>query len=122
MAQQLQAPKPCSDLSPSKAPAATVKIYYLHSRMAGPLPGWDRHLARIRAMGFSHVCLPPPFAPGRNGDAFLTDRHDAADPVLGIDGTAADAIATDSAMATATRTAAARGLLGRPWNNWRPQL
>jgi starch synthase (maltosyl-transferring) len=93
MAQQLQAPKPCSNLSPAKATSATVKIYYLHSRMAGPLAGWDHHLERIRSMGFSHVCLPPLFAPDRNGDVLLSDCHDVTDPVLGIDGSPADAIA-----------------------------
>ena len=33
-------------------------------------------------MGFSHVCLGPIFAPAANGDIFLTDDFERADPAL----------------------------------------
>jgi starch synthase (maltosyl-transferring) len=67
---------------PSPAP---LRIYYLHPRLAGPLSGWDRHFERIRRMGFDHVCVTPPFAPGPDGDPFLTGQHDRPDPTLGVD-------------------------------------
>ena len=39
-------------------------------------------------MGFSHVCLGPIFAPASNGDIFLTDDFERADPALEPNGDA----------------------------------
>ena len=71
---------------------APPKIYYLHYPMIGALADWPRHLARCRAMGFDYIAIPPPFAPGRRGNPFLTDDFAVPHPALGL-GTGADAIA-----------------------------
>ena len=68
------------------------KIYHLHPLVAGRWSGWSGHFARIRAMGFDHVCAAPPFAPGENGDIFVTADHERLNPVLGWDGSADDGL------------------------------
>jgi starch synthase (maltosyl-transferring) len=45
-------------------------------------PRWDKICARCREVGFDYVALPPPFAPGPRGDAFLTGDIEFAHPVL----------------------------------------
>jgi starch synthase (maltosyl-transferring) len=67
---------------------APPAIYYLHPLLAGPLSTWNRHLERCRVMGFSHLLLAPPFAPGRSGDVFLTADFTALHPVLATGGAA----------------------------------
>jgi starch synthase (maltosyl-transferring) len=89
MAQQFKAPISSSALtSPSLPPSspAPFKIYYLNQRLAGPTSAWDGQFERVRRMGFDHVCVAPLFAPGSDGDLFLTGQHDRPDPALGIDG------------------------------------
>jgi starch synthase (maltosyl-transferring) len=58
------------------------RIYYIHPLLAGPLAGWRDHLARARAMSFTHVCVAPIFAPGRTGDIFLVDDYEQVNPAL----------------------------------------
>ena len=92
MAQQFKAPISSSSLtspsppSPSPSSAVPFRIYYLNQRLAGPTSGWDRQFERVSRMGFDHVCVAPLFAPGSDGDLFLTGQHDRPDPALGIDG------------------------------------
>ncbi len=69
------------------------KIYHMHPLVAGPLAEWPRHLARCRAMGFDCVGSAPMFAPGRDGDIFLSANHEALHPALGWDGPADAGIA-----------------------------
>ena len=57
-------------------------IYYLHPLLAGPLAGWKEHLSRARALGFSHVCVGPVFAPAPSGDIFLTDDFERTNPAI----------------------------------------
>ncbi|WP_332054527.1 alpha-1,4-glucan--maltose-1-phosphate maltosyltransferase [Reyranella sp.] len=107
MALQPNAPAQSTGVtSPSSAPSrpAPFKIYYLHPRLAGPVSDWDRHFKRIAGMGFDHVCVAPPFAPGPDGDLFLTGQHDRSDPALGIDGPA------EAVVRTMAERAAAAGL------------
>src|ERR1700689_3625581 len=65
------------------------KIYYFHPLLAGPRTSWPRHLRRCRDMGFDHVLTAPLFAPGKEGDLFLSSDHDRANPAfhesLGVD-------------------------------------
>src|SRR5690349_17718297 len=98
---QLEAPTLSSRVtSPGPPPALSpLRIYYLHPRLAGPLAGWDRHFERIRRMGFDHVCVTPPFAPGPDGDPFLTGQHDRPDPALGVDGSLEAAVREMAAAA-----------------------
>lgn len=46
-------------------------------------------------MGFDHIAIPPPFAPGAVGDVFVTADFDRANPILGVadDTDAVEAIA-----------------------------
>ena len=107
MAPQPNAPVPSSDVANSSAASfspAPFKIYYLHPRLAGPVPEWGRHLKRIVGMGFDHICITPPFEPGPDGDVFLTGRHDRPDPALGIDGS------TETAMRILTERTSDAGL------------
>ena len=68
------------------------KIYHLHPLVAGRWRDWAGHFARIRAMGFDHVCTAPPFAPGESGDIFVTADHERLNPALGWVGTADDGL------------------------------
>jgi len=61
---------------------AALSIYYLHPLLAGPLAGWKEHLSRARALGFSHVCVGPVFAPAPSGDIFLTDDFERTNPAI----------------------------------------
>jgi starch synthase (maltosyl-transferring) len=54
---------------------------------------------RIAAMGFSHVCLAPPFEPGNSGDIFLHATFQRFHPALCWDGSADDGIARVAEMA-----------------------
>ena len=58
------------------APHPAHRFYYLHPLLAGPVDDWAAHFARIRALGFSHVVIAPPFRPGRSGNLFVTADHD----------------------------------------------
>jgi len=69
------------------------KIYHMHPLVAGPLAEWPRHLARCRAMGFDYVGSAPMFAPGRDGDIFLSADLEALHPALGWAGPADAGIA-----------------------------
>ncbi len=69
------------------------KIYHLHPLVAGNWTNWAGHFARIKAMGFDHVCTAPPFVPGESGDIFVTADHERLHPALGWDGSADDGLA-----------------------------
>jgi starch synthase (maltosyl-transferring) len=66
------------------------RIYYFHPLLAGEPSSWRRHLNRCKDMGFDHVLLAPIFAPGEDGDIFLTADHDRAHPA--VSSATADAI------------------------------
>jgi starch synthase (maltosyl-transferring) len=68
-------------------------IYHLHPLVAGPLETWAAQFTRIAAMGFSHVCLAPPFEPGAGGDIFVHATFDRLHPAVGFAGTAEQGLA-----------------------------
>jgi starch synthase (maltosyl-transferring) len=76
-----------------------INIYHLHPLVAGPLETWSATFARIAAMGFSHVCLAPPFEPGGNGDIFVHATFDRLHPALGFSGPAEQGIALAADLA-----------------------
>jgi starch synthase (maltosyl-transferring) len=56
--------------------ARAPRIYSLPVELAGPLDDWPSWLAHIRAMGFSHILIPPPFLSGSvNGGSVLCDAE-----------------------------------------------
>jgi starch synthase (maltosyl-transferring) len=58
------------------------RIYYFHPLLAGARASWPEHLSRCQDMGFDHVLLAPIFAPGADGDIFLTGDHDRVNPAV----------------------------------------
>ncbi len=76
-----------------------AKIYHVHPLAVGPIAAWPDLFARVRAMGFDHVCLAPPFAPASDGDIFVTADHEALHPALGWDSNADSGIAALAAQA-----------------------
>lgn len=74
-------------LAPFKS-RARIDVYHLHPLVAGPLSEWPSAFSRIAAMGFSHVCLAPPFEPGATGDIFVHATFDRLHPALNFDGSA----------------------------------
>jgi starch synthase (maltosyl-transferring) len=81
-----------------------VNIYYLHPLVAGPLDRWREAFARIAAMGFSHVCVAPPFEPGASGDIFVHASFERLHPALAFNGSA------DQGLAVAAELASQAGL------------
>ncbi len=89
----------------SSAPSAQddrspVNIYHLHPLVAGPLSAWAPVFARIAAMGFSHVCLAPPFEPGGSGDIFVHSTFARLHPALEFAGTADQGLSVMSELTT----------------------
>src|SRR4051794_9748711 len=76
-----------------------VNIYHLHPLVAGPLDTWAESFTRIASMGFSHVCLAPPFAPGASGDILVHATFERLHPALDFSGTAEQGLALASDMA-----------------------
>jgi starch synthase (maltosyl-transferring) len=64
-------------------------FYHLHPLVAGPLASWPATFQRVAAMGFTHVCLAPPFQTGGRGDISVHATFDRLHPGLGFDGGAA---------------------------------
>jgi starch synthase (maltosyl-transferring) len=58
------------------------RIYYFHPLLAGARRYWPQHVKRCRDMGFDHVLVAPIFAPGTDGDIFLTADHDLTNPAI----------------------------------------
>ena len=71
-----------SDIVKQASAVFAPKIYYFHPLLAGPRGEWARHLERCRDLGFDTVLMAPPFAPGAEGDIFLTADHEWANPAI----------------------------------------
>ena len=80
------------------------RIYYFHPLLAGARSSWPQHLNRCRDMGFDHVLLAPVFAPGADGDIFLTADHDRVNPAV------AHSLAVDQMVEDFARACRERGL------------
>jgi starch synthase (maltosyl-transferring) len=73
----------------------------MDTRAAGELANWPAHLARVQALGFDHLCIPPVFACGPTGDIFLASDLERASPFLGAHGSADEAVAAIAAACLA---------------------
>jgi starch synthase (maltosyl-transferring) len=92
----------------ARAALSPVNIYHLHPLAAGPLDTWTETFARAAVMGFSHVCVAPPFEPGSGGDIFIHSTFDRLHPALQFDGPAEQGI---TLMADAARRSGLRLML-----------
>lgn len=98
-----------SSAAPSVQDAVRVRhpipnVYHLHPLVAGPLESWSSVFERVARMGFSHVCLAPPFEPASNGDIFIHATFELLHPALQFSGSA------DQGIALAVRQAEQVGL------------
>ncbi len=74
------------------------------------LPRWDEICAYCQKIGFDYVTLPPPFAPGQKGDAFLTGDIEFAHPTLAGLAEGARSAKTVDVIETLSQTCRAHGL------------
>ncbi len=58
------------------------RIYYLNPLLAGPLGGWGPLLDHVAALGFDHLLIAPPFAPGHAGNLLLSADFRRVHPAL----------------------------------------
>src|SRR5689334_10591683 len=65
--------------SPTHGP---VSIYYLHPLLAGSVATWKAHIEGSSAMGFTHLCVGPVFAPAPSGNIFLSDGFEQTNPAI----------------------------------------
>jgi starch synthase (maltosyl-transferring) len=86
--------------SPVHDEGVPTNIYHLHPLVAGPLDTWPATFARIAAMGFSHVCLAPPFEPGGSGDIFVHATFDRLHPALNFGGSAEQGLTLAAELAS----------------------
>ncbi|GLU32255.1 maltotransferase domain-containing protein [Trinickia caryophylli] len=68
------------------------RIYFIHPLLTGPLHAWPAHFERAAALGFDHVLIGSPFAPGDAGHIQLVADHARLHPALQAEGTADDAL------------------------------
>ncbi|HYZ21146.1 MAG TPA: maltotransferase domain-containing protein [Rhodopila sp.] len=83
---------------------APINIYHLHPLVAGRLEAWPALFDHIASMGFSHVCMAPPFEPGPSGDIFVHATFERLHPILGA------AVSAEQGLAQAVRSAEQAGL------------
>src|SRR5271166_1683039 len=69
---------------PGAGPAASAapRIYYASPLLCGPLRDWPAILDRAARLGFDHLLIAPPFAPGRTGSMFLAADFARLHPLL----------------------------------------
>ena len=80
--------------------AYAPRIYFAHPLLIGPLDAWAEHFERAAALGFDHVLIGSPFAPGNTGHLQLVGDHSRLHPALGTEDDARSGLA---ALATAAR-------------------
>jgi starch synthase (maltosyl-transferring) len=80
------------------------RIYYFNPLLAGARSSWPRHLDRCQQMGFDHVLMAPVFAPGAEGDIFLSADHDRVNPAV------ENLLAVDQVVEDFARACRANGL------------
>jgi starch synthase (maltosyl-transferring) len=88
------------DSSMERRQAPAPRIYFIHPLLVGPLKAWPVQFERAAALGFDHVLIGSPFAPGEAGHLQLVADHDRIHPALASDSHAQDAL---SRLADAAR-------------------
>ncbi|MBV8573933.1 MAG: hypothetical protein JOZ58_02690, partial [Acetobacteraceae bacterium] len=70
-------------------PGAAPRIYYASPLLPGGLRrDWPALLDHVAWLGFDHLLIAPPFAPGRTGDLFLPSDFSRLHPCLAWEGDA----------------------------------
>ena len=78
-----------SDLEASGASPLAPRIYYASPLLPGGLRrDWPALLDHVAWLGFDHLLIAPPFAPGRTGDLFLPSDFARLHPCLAWEGDA----------------------------------
>jgi starch synthase (maltosyl-transferring) len=72
---------------------ARPRIYFVHPLAVGPLEQWPRVAVRCREMGFNCLATAPVFAPGKNGNIFLTGDFERPHPLFRSDAGADEVVA-----------------------------
>jgi starch synthase (maltosyl-transferring) len=77
------------------------RIYFIHPLHVGPLDAWPAQFERAAALGFDHVLIGSPFAPGEAGHLQLVADHRRLHPAFatGMDADAALHKLADAARA-----------------------
>ena len=81
------------------------RIYNLFPLLAGPVPAWAEHLARIAGMGFDWIYVNPFHYPGFSGSLYAVKDSYRLHPLL-----AATAASPATLLAGFTEAAAGRGI------------
>ena len=84
--------------------AYAPRIYFIHPLLVGHLDAWSAQFERAAALGFDHVLIGSPFAPGKSGHLQLVADHDQLHPAF------AAADDANTALARLVRAARAQGL------------
>ena len=72
--------------------AYAPRIYFIHPLVVGPLEAWPAQFGRAAALGFDHVLIGSPFAPGVAGHLQLVADHSRLHAALATDAHADDAL------------------------------
>jgi starch synthase (maltosyl-transferring) len=72
--------------------AYAPRIYFIHPLLAGPIKAWPAQFERAATLGFDHVLIGSPFAPGQSGHLQLVADHGRLHPALAAEADAEEAL------------------------------
>ncbi|MEA3119831.1 MAG: hypothetical protein QOI13_3101, partial [Paraburkholderia sp.] len=72
--------------------AYAPRIYFIHPLLAGPIKAWPAQFERAATLGFDHVLIGSPFAPGQAGHLQLVADHNRLHPALAAQTDAEEAL------------------------------
>jgi starch synthase (maltosyl-transferring) len=72
--------------------AYAPRIYFIHPLLAGPINAWPAQFERAATLGFDHVLIGSPFAPGKAGHLQLVADHNRLHPALAAEADAEEAL------------------------------
>lgn len=81
--------------------AYAPRIYFIHPLLVGPLDAWPAHFEHVAALGFDHVLIASPFAPGEANHVQLVGDHARLHPGFATDAPADECL---SRLAGAARS------------------
>ncbi|KNH10117.1 Alpha-amylase [Candidatus Burkholderia brachyanthoides] len=72
--------------------AYAPRIYFIDPLLVGPLANWPAQFGHAASLGFDHVLIGAPFAPGSNGHREAVADHHRLHPIFEFDGKVADGL------------------------------